>query len=83
MNELKNTNSFEDQTLTKSFFDLEISDLTTLEETLKIHKMEYELLSQCKVGERTHYICRIFCTDLKKSFWLGMAYNMNRSKKFN
>lgn len=83
MNELKNLKSEKVRDAPKSFFDLEISDLPVLEDTLKIHKLEYELLSHCKVGERTHYLCRIYCSDLKKSFWLGMAYNMNRSKKFN
>jgi len=83
MNKLKNLKEDKVADVPKSFFDLEISDLTTLEDTLKLHKIEYNLLSQCKVGERTHYLCRIYCSDLKKSFWLGMAYNMNRSKKFN
>ncbi|MFZ5552623.1 MAG: hypothetical protein ACOZCO_05880 [Bacteroidota bacterium] len=67
----------------KSFFYLEISDLESLKLTLEAHEIEFDVVSENRVGERTHYICRVFCNDMKKAFWLGMAYNMNRSKKLN
>ena len=75
-----NLKNIENQLL-NNYFVIEITDILVLEDVLKTHLIKWELVSKTKVGEKTHYTCKIFCDDVKKSFWLGMAYNSARSDK--